>query len=353
MAVHAFTSFSFSYLNRARVLARTLKALHHDWVLWAVLTDKEPEGFTFDLAQEDFDGIMTAEDLFGDATDTWLFGHDIVEACTAVKGKAAAVLLGQPDCRQVVYLDPDIAVINPLHEVIDLLAEYSIVLTPHQIDAEPRENRWAIRDNEIASLTYGVFNLGFVAIANDCEGRRFAQWWDERLRDWCHDWLDAGIFVDQKWCNLVPCFFDKVKVLRDPGYNVASWNLSQRKMHYDEHGTALINGRPLRFYHFTKLGPVGDVMTQRYARDAIAVYELWWWYRQQVLAASSPLIPEGWWYYGTFDNSEQIPKAVRELYRERGDLRSKFPHPFRAGKGSFYEWLVRNTDMLAAVVDGG
>lgn len=348
MTVHAFTSFSYSYLNRARVLAKTLKIHHPEWVLWAVLTDKEPAGFTFDLAQEDFDGVLTAEDLFGDEAEAWLFGHDVVEACTAVKGKASVELLRQRDCKKLVYFDPDIAVINPMDEVIDLLETYSIVLTPHQSSPEPRTDRWAIQDNEIASLNYGVFNLGFVAIANDPEGRRFAQWWDDRLRDWCHDRLDIGVFVDQKWCNLVPCFFDDVKVLRDPGYNVASWNLSQRKMSYDQSGTALINGRPLRFYHFTKLGPVGDVMTQRYARDNIDIYQLWWWYRQQVLSATAAEIPKGWWYYGTFDNGEKISKPVRELYRERGDLRQAFPQPLRTGEGSFYEWLHAETDMLVS-----
>lgn len=346
MNIHAFTSFSYSYLNRARVLARTLKTQHPDWILWAVLTDKEPEGFTFNLEEEDFDNVLTAEDLFGAETEQWLFGHDVVEACTAVKGKASVEILRQPGCEKLVYFDPDIAVINRMDEVIDLLDTHSIVLTPHQTDPEPRDRRGAIQDNEIASLNYGVFNLGFVAIANDSEGRRFAHWWDDRLRDWCHDRLDIGVFVDQKWCNLVPCFFDNVKVLRDPGYNVASWNLSQRKLRYDEAGTALINDRPLRFYHFTKLGAVGDMMTQRYARDNTEVYELWWWYRQQVLSSSSLDIPKGWWYYGTFSNGNKIPKPVRELYRARPDLQEAFPEPLRTGTGSFHDWVAANTELM-------
>lgn len=347
MTVHAFTSFSYSYLNRARVLARSLRAQHPDWIIWAVVTDRAPAGFVLDLTGEDFDGLLAAEDLFGDETEAWLFGHDVVEACTAVKGRAAVVLLNRPDCTRLVYFDPDIAVINPLDEVIRLLDTHSIVLTPHQTDPEPRAACRAIQDNEIASLNYGVFNLGFIAIAGDPEGRRFAQWWDDRLRDWCHDRLDIGVFVDQKWCNLVPCFFDNVKVLRDPGYNVASWNLSQRRMAYDATGTARINGHPLRFYHFTKLGPVGDVMTQRYARDNTEIYELWWWYRQQVLRATDPAIPAGWWHYGRFDNADLIPKPVRELYRARADLQKAFPHPLQTGEGSFHQWLQANTDLLA------
>ncbi|WP_226583425.1 hypothetical protein [Acuticoccus sediminis] len=353
MSVHAFTSCSYSYLNRARVLAATLRRQHPDWVIWLVMTDKEPDGFRFDLAAEDYDRIVTAEELFGEETDRWLFGHDIVEACTAVKGRASCRILAEPDCEKLVYFDPDIAVFNPMTPVIDILDDHSIVLTPHQVEPDSADNPVAVRDNEVTSLGYGVFNLGFAAIANDTEGRRFAQWWDDRLHDWCHDRVDIGIFVDQKWCNLVPCFFDRVKVLRDPGYNVASWNLSQRTLSYDASGTARINEVPLRFYHFTKLGPVGDVMTQRYAKDNVEIYELWWWYRNAVQAKTSTDIPKGYWHYGTFDNGEKIPKAVRELYRERKDLRREFPAPHVTGPASLYEWLRRETDLLENPVERG
>lgn len=346
MTVHAFTSCSYSYLNRARVLAATLRAQHPDWVLWLVMTDKEPKGFRFDLSQEDYDHILTAEDLFGEETERWLFGHDIVEACTAVKGRASTRILQEKDCEKLVYFDPDIAIFNPMTPVIDLLDTHSIVLTPHQTEPDPKDQRIAIRDNEITSLDYGIYNLGFAAMSNDDEGKRFAQWWDDRLTDWCHDRLDIGLFVDQKWCNLVPCFFDNVKTLRDPGYNVASWNLSQRQMNYDDAGNALINGVPLRFYHFTKLGPVGDVMTQRYAKENIEVYELWWWYRNQVVAATDKNIPKGWWYYGSFDNGVKITKSLRELYRDRLDLRDAFPKPFHTAGNSYYEWVKGNTDLL-------
>jgi hypothetical protein len=339
MAVHAFTSFSFSYLNRARVLASTLRRLHPDWVIWAVLTDKAPVGFEFDILIENFDQVVTAEDLFGSDTNRWLFGHDIVEACTAVKGRALQHILQDPTAEKVVYFDPDIAVFNSMDPVIDLLDTYAIVLTPHQLDPEARADVQAIRDNEIASLDFGIFNLGFIAVSQHPEAHRFAQWWADRLFDWCHDRRDIGVFVDQKWCNLIPCFFDSVKVLRDPGYNVASWNLSQRTMSYDSDGRALINGQPLRFYHFTKLGPIGDAMTRRYAGDNTEIYELWWWYSQEVISATDPAIPKGWWHYGAFDNGTVIEKTVRELFRDRQDLRKTFNEPFATGPGSFFEWL--------------
>jgi hypothetical protein len=342
MSVHAFTSFSYSYLNRARVLARSIRRHHPDWTLWAVLIDKVPDGFEYDLSKEEFDCLLTVEELFPEYTNRWLFGHDIVEACTAVKGQALLRIMSEPSAEKVIYFDPDIAIFNKLDPLVNLLEENSIVLTPHQLDPEDPSDLQAILDNEVASLDYGTFNLGFIGVNQDPEAHRFAQWWAERLKDWCHDRLDIGIFVDQKWCNLIPCFFNSVKILRDPGYNVASWNLSKRTMSYDAEGVARINGEPLRFYHFTKLGPTGDTMTRRYAKENSEIYELWEWYRNEVIKATDFRIPKGWWHYGTYDNGESIDKSARELYRHRQDLRAAFPDPFMTGQGSFFEWLKAN-----------
>lgn len=349
MAVHAYTSCSFSYLNRARVLAQTLKKNNPDWILWIVLTDLTPNGFGFDIGKEPFDHVLTLDELYGASSEAWVFCLDIVEACTAVKGRAAQHILSRDNCEKLVYLDPDVAVFNSLSPIEYILDDYSIVLTPHQTDPELAHARISIQDNELASLQYGVFNFGFFAIRDDDEANRFLNWWSARLDEWCHDRLDIGLFVDQKWANLIPCFFDSVKILRDPGYNVASWNLNTRKMLFDEEGRALINGHLLRFYHFTKLGAVGDTMTQRYAKGNTEVYELWWWYREAVAAETSPGIPKGWWRYNAFDNGVKVPKFARELYRQRSDLRTAFRKPFQTGADSFYAWLIAN----GYKIDGG
>jgi hypothetical protein len=155
--------------------------------------------------------------------------------------------------------------------------------------------------------------------------------------------LDLGIFVDQKWCNLVPCLFENVKVLRDPGCNVASWNLSCRTVSIGSDGIIMCNEVPLKFFHFTKLGPTGDIMTQRYAATNFEVYELWAWYRFEVGRHTDPSIPKGWWHYGNFSDGELIPKEARELYRDRDDLRKIFTSPRSDG---FKAWLAGETDIL-------
>ncbi len=166
-----------------------------------------------------------------------------------------------------------------------------------------------------------------------------AQWWNDRLLSFCYDDIPNGLFVDQRWCDHVPSFFDHVAILRDPGLNVASWNLSHRTVTVDKAGRVLINGSPLRFWHFTKLGPVGDTMTRRYAGKNFPVYELWAWYRRQAEEATSRSVPSGYWAFGKFESGTPIPKAARELYRHRVDLQQAFKDPYKSGPGSLEEWL--------------
>lgn len=334
--VVCFTSFTFGYLGRARVLAESVKRFNPDWRFVALISDLPPAGFEFDPSREPFDHVVWGHELPIPEVSSWIFKHDLVELCTAVKGPMLELLV-ERGIEKVIYLDPDIAALAPLDGIVRELDEASIVLTPHQLDPDVDER--AIFDNEVSSLRHGTYNLGFVAIRNDETGRRFATWFADRLRSYCYDELDRGLFVDQKWCDLVPAFFDRVKILRDPGYNVASWNLSQRRLTSDDSGSLLVNGKTLRFFHFTKLGPIAAVMTERYAGGNLLIHEIWAWYRRSIQAATPADLEPGWWHYGRFDNSDAIPTEARRLYRANPNLRDTFPEPFAVGPGTFHEWL--------------
>jgi hypothetical protein len=338
-----FSSFTFGYLNRARVLFASVKRHHPGWHCVALITDEPPKGFEW-RSDEPMDEIVYSTDLGIPDFRQWLFKHDIVEVCTAVKGPYAhfACSLGYD---AVLYLDPDTCLFSPLEPVLSALETSDICLTPHQL--KPDAMRQAIIDNEVTSLKTGIYNLGFVAIRTSGEGRRMARWWSERLLSFCYDDIPNGLFVDQRWCDHVPSFFENVAILRDPGLNVASWNLSHRTVTVDHGGTVRVNGSPLGFWHFTKLGRVGDTMTRRYAKTNFPVYELWSWYRKQVEAATSKSIPGGYWAFGQFMDSTPIPKTARELYRHRVDLQCAFANPYESGPGSFEEWL-RNEELLPA-----
>lgn len=335
--VRCFSSFSFSYLSRAIVWARTLREAHPEWEVWVIIVDRPPSTLSDIDFSVHFDSVMYADQLGIDNFASWMFKHDIVEACTAVKGAMLSYLL-VGDVDKVIYFDPDIAIFHRLDSVIALLDEHSIALTPHQIAANHSDGY--VRDNELTSLKYGVFNLGFVAVKNDEVGRAFSEWWARCLYMACYDEPENGIFTDQKWCDLVPALFDRVVVIRDPGCNVASWNISTRRVKIVQDGSILVNGSPLKFYHYTKINSLGDLMTEKYAGDNVEIMEVWNWYKRAVSSCRVEGIPSGYWFYGQFDNGFKIQKAIRILFRERRDLYERFPNPYSTGSGSFYNWLL-------------
>ena len=88
MKVLCYSSFTFGYLNRARVLFQSVKRHHPDWHCVALITDEPPSGFEW-RDDEPMDEIVYAKDLDIPDFRQWLFKHDIVEVCTAVKGPFA------------------------------------------------------------------------------------------------------------------------------------------------------------------------------------------------------------------------------------------------------------------------
>jgi aldehyde oxidoreductase len=250
-------------------------------------------------------------------------------------------LKAAPD--KLIYLDPDIAVFNSMEPLLNILDEYPVVLTPHQI--LPEKTLDAIIDNEVRSLKYGIFNLGFFAVSNEGQGIDFINWWTDRLKCLCYDDRPKGLFVDQKWCDHAPVFFDKLHILRDPGYNVATWNLAHRKVEMSASGEVLVNGDPLKFYHFTGYDSgAGAVMLSKYSKSGDIVNELWDWYRRQLTVNGHELLTKEPWAYGHFDNGEKIEDDMRMLYRDRKDLQNYFMNPYSTQRddGGYLAWWINN-----------
>lgn len=333
--VHCYTSVTFAYLDRARVLAYSVRAMHPDWRIWLVLSDRPPPAFTFEPDQEPFDEVLHVEDLAPDDRERWIFAHDLVELCTAVKGPALCHILSA-GADAVVYLDPDTVLINPLDPVLDALTRADVALTPHLLD--PQHDPMA--PNERDALRYGVYNLGFLAVAARRHGLRFAAWWRERLLGHCVDDPADGLFTDQKWIDLVPGLFPAVAILRDPGLNVASWNLDTRPIRFTSDGQLTAAGSVLRFLHFTKITQIGA--RAYFERDEPVLVELGEWYLRELRLRQVEGLPSGWWYYGHYADGSPIELRHRRRYRASRVLQDRFPHPFSSGPSSYQAWIAEN-----------
>lgn len=235
----ACTIVSINYLPYARTLCASFLQFHPNYKFYVLLVDRLPDNY--DLSHEKFELVLVS-DLGIPNFESVAFKYDIIELNTNVKPTFLKKLLAQ-GVGQLIYFDPDILLYSPVDIIFDALATNGIVLTPHA--TSPNEMAPA---SEVDLLMSGVFNLGFIAVSNTAEVGRFLSWWELRCLALGYNERWSGLFVDQKWINLVPCYFESVKVLKHPGCNVAYWNLHERTIE-KTNGTWVVNEEaPLIFF---------------------------------------------------------------------------------------------------------
>ena len=244
-----YTSICMNYMPKALILGESLKKYNKDVKFYVILLEREIPKEVTENMYKIIDKIILAKDLGYEDFNKFIFKHSIVEASTSVKGQALVYLLEEEKEDKVLYIDPDIKIYNKLSKLDELLNSNDIILTPHVIS--PEANERDIINNELCALKYGIYNLGFLAVSNTDEGLKFAKWWRDRLHLYCYDDIPNGIFTDQKWVDLAPCFFN-VHILKDAGHNMAPWNLSTRKLNRHEDGSIYVNNEDkLVFFHFS------------------------------------------------------------------------------------------------------
>lgn len=243
------TIIARNYVAFARVLAESFKAAHPDGKCTVLVID-DPTGF-IDPGEEPFELLRINEIGIPDP-ERMAAWYDVMELSTAVKPWLLRTLLERPDYDHIVYLDPDIRIFAPLEEIENRVAEHDVVLTPHFDKPLPRDGR---KPAEEDILIAGTYNLGFIALRAGKVAEELLDWWSERLESHCLNEPEIGRFVDQRWIDLVPGIWSDVDVLRDPSYNIAYWNLATRSLEDDAAGAYRVDGRMLRFFHFSGFDP--------------------------------------------------------------------------------------------------
>ncbi len=173
--------------------------------------------------------------------------YNVFELNCALKSFFAAAAIERLGADKVIFLDSDMLVFDSLQYIEDELDRHPLLLTPHIWTPFPIDNK---RPFEREMLKNGIYNAGFFAIKNNQTGQAFLKWWKERMVDQCYVDLKEGMFVDQKWLNLVPIFFPETKLLDHPGCNIAYWNLHERVVGKKD-GRFTANEKPLLFFHYS------------------------------------------------------------------------------------------------------
>ncbi|CAM3991043.1 glycosyltransferase family 4 protein [Kibdelosporangium persicum] len=354
LGVIACTIVARNYLPLARVLAKSYLDHHPDHEFVVVVTDGVPEGVTGD-------GYQLAGPELLDVSETdylrMATSYSVAELAGAVKPLLLRRLLDRAPV--VVYLQPDIQVFAPMPEVAELAANHEIVLTPRFLNPLPRDGR---EPTEAAILGEGMFDLGFLAVSRGARG--FLDFWAERLRQDAVIDTAVQMFADQRWADQIPTLF-RHTVIRDPGFNVAYWNLHERPLTVKADGTLLAGPAPVRFFHFSGYRPEDPWLLSRHCqvRPRVRLSEhpdlkrLCDDYRKSLLANGyvEPLksVPYG---FDTLPDGTKLTMPLRRMFRhawmeaeepDAEQLRFKRaiteipPHPFGPDGGvGFQRWLA-------------
>lgn len=177
-------------------------------------------------------------------------GYDRMQTMVALKPFLLAHLLESSD-GAAVFLDSDILVTASLDPLFEEVAQHSLSVTPHIGLRGPQPGRSRM---ERILLMAGMYNGGFVGVTDREETRKFLDWWKSRLKTHCICAPGEGFNHDQRWLDLAQGFVSDFHLVRDPGCNVAYWNLPELEL--TQTGSAFFaNGSPLRFFHFSGFDP--------------------------------------------------------------------------------------------------
>lgn len=338
------TIISKNYLAYARVLTESFLQYNQAEV-FVLLVDKI-DGY-FDPMKEKFTTIEidTIKERIPNF-EQFCFQYNITELNTAVKPYFLEFLFEKFKLGKVIFFDPDILINGNLNYLFDLLNKFSIVIIPH-ITQPFKDNHKPL---ECDILKSGVYNLGFIGLSNKDSTLLLLKWWKERLLRYCKIDFQNGLFVDQKWIDLLPGFFEDAFILRDSTYNIAYWNMHYRKAYLDKN-TILVNGEPAHFLHFSGFNPdIPESISKHQDRFKLSdlkhmkpIFNL---YRNK-LVANGYKVHKNWpCIFEHFDNGAKIPDIVRKIYSEIKDAKnSSFNNPFNTlEKNSYFNWLNEKMD---------
>jgi hypothetical protein len=243
----AFTICSNNYLAQAKTLGDSINKYNPEYKFVIALVDRFSDKIDYDffLPNE----VVKIEDVGVGDFETMVHRYTIIELNTAVKPSVFKYLFNKyPSAENVIYFDPDIMLYDKLTVLEDGLKENNIILTPHFFTPIFDDKKLAEPD----ILNAGLYNLGFIAVRKSAETDKMLEWWTRKLKNECVVAFDRGLFVDQLWINFVPIYFEKVKVLKQRGHNMAYWNLHERIV-LEEAGKYYVNDKqtPLVFFHFS------------------------------------------------------------------------------------------------------
>lgn len=336
-----FTIVAKNFLARAHTLGDSIKLTNPEIDYYVFLCD-ETEGL-LDLSREKH-RVIEAKNLAMPRYREMGFKYSLLEFACAIKPFCFEYLFQKYAYEKIIYFDPDIYVYGDLNAILDLLSKPFMVITPHLLDLD-LTTEGAMP--EASFLFVGAYNLGFIALRQCEQVSRFLKWWQCKLEDQGFaDCMDA-LHVDQKWMDLIPGLLgDGVLISRNPGLNMAQWNIHERRLGVRE-GKLYANDQPLVFFHFASFDPLSPFrlatrQTKFNLGNKPEFQTMAESYAQHLLCNKYSEYLTLPYVFSKFDNGVNIFVFQRRLYRKLVEQRKISSDPFSTSHGSFYDLLRKN-----------
>ncbi|NUU35665.1 glycosyltransferase family 4 protein [Pseudomonas sp. C2B4] len=310
-----FTIVSNNYLHYANTMFESLKEHCPQADLVLGLCDAKTAETDCPAA----DDIVAIDQLDIPQLGTFIYQYSILELNTAIKPYLIELLMKR-GYRKVIYFDPDIRIFRSLDEMLALLDQHNVLLTPHLTDILDDGKA----PTELQILQAGSYNLGYIALRTCEETLKLAKWWQDKLYKECVVDLPRNLFVDQKWMDLVPSMFEGVYVNRDPSWNIAYWNLNHRTLERLADGNYTVDGRPLTFFHFSGFSIEASTLSKhqnRFNKNASsALRDICTFYEQALQRNGIERFKRLPYAFSKFADGVPVPDAARRLIRTSNRL---------------------------------
>lgn len=147
----------------------------------------------------------------------------------------------------LIFNDNDIYYFGDFHFLFDDLRTSNILLNPHWRIADPEVDKDWFETN----FKDGLYNAGFVGVSKTAI--EAMQWWAKCCLYACEKNPARGLWDDQRYLDMFPVLFEKVKILEHKGCDVAYWNRHDC-VRTQVNSEVLINDKwPIIFIHVTEL----------------------------------------------------------------------------------------------------
>lgn len=249
MPANYCTIITSDYFHCALALRDSLCQFNPDLCLHVLITD-EAGGVSFNQWDVSNLKIHQINDVcasgLGRDLHAKYHGHSMDRLRWSLKPVFLNYLFARENVMRAIYVDSDIFFFNP-HDFLFLeLDSADILLSPHWRSSDPVLDAANFEKN----LIEGLFNGGFIGAT--AKASHILDWWARACLYECVQNRARGLYDDQKYLDMMPVFFEGVKVLRHRGCNVAEWNAVECRRLADGKGGVLINGvHPVVFIHFT------------------------------------------------------------------------------------------------------